>query len=218
MILATLCYQHPWYWLYKGSLLYWMLLSLSLSRKGFNFNISLRKWQKCWFNFICLTRNQQVEGWKPLPFQTPAIHHARTNRDRKAKTPSDPVIDGPVISSHCRSIISVAGFHLLSTLVHYATGNFCLADKLVNIWIATGKAGVYWEHRLSNYADANNETVHAKQGCHFHNSQPNSIIFVTTFIDNLGLCPWSRKWFNINDVIFYDITTQWGSNNSSHCQ
>ena len=150
------------------------------------------------------------KGWKPLPFQSPAIHHARTNRDRKAKTPSDPVIGGPVISSHCRSIISVAGFHLLSTLVHYATGNFCLADKLVNIWIATGKAGVYWEHRLSNYADANNETV--------YNSQPNSTIFVTTFIDNLGLCPWSRKWFNINDVIFYDITTQWGSNNSSHCQ
>ena len=31
---------------------------------------------------------------------------------------------------------------------------------------------------------------------------------VTTFIDNLGLCPWSRKWFNINDVIFYDVKTQ----------
>ena len=45
-----------------------------------------------------------------------------------------------------------------------------------------------------------------------------SLQFFVTFIDNLGLCPCSRKWFNINDVIFYDVTTQWGSNNSSQCQ
>ena len=62
------------------------------------------------------------------------------------------------------------------------------------------------------------EIVHAKWSCHFHNSQPNSTTFVTTFIDNLELCPWGRKWFNINDVIFCDVTTQWGSNNSSPCQ
>ena len=54
------------------------------------------------------------------------------------------------------------------------------------------------------------EIVHAKWSCHFHNSQPNSTTFVTTFIDNLELCPWGREWFNINDVIFCDVTTQWG--------
>ena len=42
--------------------------------------------------------------------------------------------------------------------------------------------------------------------------------FATTFIDNLGFCLSSRKRFNINDVIFYYVTTELGSNYNSHCE
>ena len=49
-------------------------------------------------------------------------------------------------------------------------------------------------------------------------SQLSTKLYNCSFIDNVGLCLWSRKWFNINDVMFYDVTALWGSNNSSDCQ